>query len=165
MSYIAKRLAPEETILRAGQFHWTQKLAPWLALLFLGWLVIGIFIWIGELFRLKTTEFVVTNRRLILKRGLFNVKVDEMNLASIEGGHIDQGILGRIFGFGRLTISGRGEMSIPFPTMAHPSAFRATIESARVGLEQEPVPVTPAPKPDRKRSRRGKGSLMRTHRA
>lgn len=162
MSYIDRRLADGETVVRRGYFHWTQKLAPWLALIFLGWLVIGVFVWIGELFRLGTTEFVVTNRRVILKTGLFNVKVDEMNLASLEGGHIDQNILGRIFGFGRLTISGRGEMSIGYPTMAHPSAFRGAVESARMGLEAEPVPVTPAPEgPQRKR---GRGSMLRAHR-
>jgi uncharacterized membrane protein YdbT with pleckstrin-like domain len=167
MSYIAKRLPPGETIVRKGYFHWTQKAAPWLSLLFLGWLIIGIFLWIAELFRLGTTEFVVTNRRILLKRGLFNVKVDEMNLGSIEGGHIDQNFIGRIFGLGKLTISGRGEMSIPFPTMAHPSAFRAAIETARMELEHEPVMVAPvtAPVPAKKIREKGRKSVLQARRA
>ena len=102
MSYLAKRLAEHESVRHCGRFHWLQKLAPWLALIFLGWLVIGIFLWIGELVRLRTTEFMVTNRRILLKRGLFSVRVDEMNLSSIEGGHIRQSLIGRMFGFGRL---------------------------------------------------------------
>jgi uncharacterized membrane protein YdbT with pleckstrin-like domain len=147
MSYIVKRLAPGESILHEGRFHWLQKILPWLALIFLGILIIGVFIWIADLIRLKTTEMLITNRRVVLKRGFFNVKVDELNLASVEGAHIEQSFIGRIFGFGRLTLRGRGETEIVFPAMARPAQFRSALEAARMEDESRPVEVVAAANP------------------
>lgn len=139
MSYISKRLAPDEVIVAEGRFHWLQYVWPWLALIFLGILIIGVVIWIKEMVRLNTTDFIVTNRRIVLKKGIINVDVDEMNLSSIEGSHIEQSILGRIFGYGQLTVHGRGEMEIRFPTMAKAGEFRAAAEGARMEGEIHPV--------------------------
>ena len=139
MSYIDKRLAPGEVIVYRGAFHWLQHFWAWMALIFLGVLLIGIVIWIKEMVRLNTTNFVVTNRRIVLKKGIINVDVDEMNLSSIEGSHIDQSIIGRIFGYGRLTVRGRGDSRIHFPTMAHAGQFRAAAEGARMEGEVHPV--------------------------
>ncbi len=139
MSYIEKRLAPGEEVVREGRFHWLQWVWAWAALVFLGVFVIGIFIWVKEMFRLNTTDFVVTTRRVVMKRGLFRVQVDEMNLESIEGSHIDQSILGRIFGYGRLQMRGRGETKLDFPTMSHPGKFRSAAERARMEGEVRPV--------------------------
>ncbi|MEP7211037.1 MAG: PH domain-containing protein [Alphaproteobacteria bacterium] len=144
MSYIAKRLAPNEVIEVEGRFHWSQYLYAWAALLVLGVLVIGIVIWIREMVRLNTTEFVVTSRRVILKQGWLAVKSDELTLSSIEGSHIDQSIPGRLFGYGRLTIRGRGDTHLLFPTMAQPARFRAAAEAARMAEEARPVEVVPA---------------------
>lgn len=139
MSYINKRLAPGETLVHRGEFHWLQHFWAWVALLVLGVVLIGIVIWFREMVRLNTTDFVVTNRRIVLKKGIVNVDVDEMNLSSIEGSHIDQSILGRIFGYGRLTVRGRGDTKIRFPTMAHAAGFRAAAEGARMEGEVHPV--------------------------
>jgi uncharacterized membrane protein YdbT with pleckstrin-like domain len=144
MSYIAKRLAPGETIEVEGRFSWLQYVFPWAALLVLGVLLVGIVIWIREMVRLNTTEFVVTNRRVILKKGWLAVKSDELTLSAIEGSHIDQSFLGRLFGYGRLTIRGRGDTHLVFPTMARPGRFRTSAEAARMAEETRPVEVVPA---------------------
>ncbi len=169
MSYIAKRLAPGETILHEGRFHWMQRGAPWFALLFLGILVIGVIIWAAELVRLKTTEMYITNRRVVLKRGFFSVKVDELNLASVEGARIGQSFIARIFGFGRLTLRGKGETQIVFPSMNRPSSFRSALEAARMADEARPVEVAAAaapaagpPQERRKSGKRGSRELL-TH--
>jgi uncharacterized membrane protein YdbT with pleckstrin-like domain len=141
MSYISRRLAPGEEIVREGEYHWFQKTWPWLALLVLGILIIGIIIWAVALFRMATTRWAVTNRRVILKRGFFNAHVDELTLGSIEGAHVDQSIFGRIFGYGKLRLTGRGESHLEFPTMAHPNRFRSAIEEARIRSEARPVEV------------------------
>jgi hypothetical protein len=143
MSYISRRLAPGEEILHEGRFHWIQKAWPWVALLLLGLLVIGIIIWIAELVRMNTTRMVVTNRRVMLKRGFFSIKVDELTLASVEGAHVDQSIFGRMFGYGKLQLRGRGETHLQFPTMERPGQFRAAIEDARIRGEAQPVVASP----------------------
>jgi hypothetical protein len=143
MSYISRRLAAGESIVYEGRFHFFQKLVPWLALLLLGVFIVGIVIWAGELIRQATTRWAVTNRRVMLKRGFFQVHMDELTLESIEGAHVDQSILGRMFGFGKLTLRGRGDTHIEFPTMDKPSHFRAAIEDARMN-ERRPIDVAPA---------------------
>lgn len=141
MSYITRRLAPGEEVVAEGDFHWFQKTWPWLALIFLGIIVIGIIIWAVQLVRMGTTQWAVTNRRVLLKRGFWTVHVDELTLPSIEGAEVDQSIVGRIFGFGKLRLKGRGETVLDFPSMAHPNRFRAAIEEARMRAEVQPVVV------------------------
>ena len=131
MSYLAKRLAPSETIVAVGRFHWLQHFYAWALLVLLGIVLVGIAIWVREMFRLGTTEFIVTDRRIVLKQGFFNVRVDEVTLGSIEGAHIDQSLMGRLFNYGRLTIRGRGDTHLEFPTMANPAQFRAAAEGVR----------------------------------
>jgi hypothetical protein len=107
MSYITRRLAGGEEIIAEGRYHWFQKTWPWLALLFLGIIGIGIIIWAVALMRMATTKWAVTNRRVLLKRGFWTVHVGELTLPSIEGAEVDQSIFGRIFGFGKLKLKGR----------------------------------------------------------
>ncbi|HEV7694514.1 MAG TPA: PH domain-containing protein [Hyphomonadaceae bacterium] len=166
MSYISRRLAPGEKMVREGRFHFFQQLWPWLALLFLGIIVIGVIIFVREMFRLGTTRMAVTNRRVILKRGFFMVNADELTLGSVEGAHIHQSIFGRLFGYGRLTIRGRGDTELHFPTMANPAQFRAAIESARMQDEVKTVhvePETPADETSRDRKRRLKHEARAHH--
>lgn len=132
MSYLSKSLAPGETIVFRGRFHWMQQFYAWAILLLLGIVIVGIVIWVREMFRLNTAEFVVTNRRVVLKQGFFSVKVDEVTLNSVEGSHIDQSFLGRLFNYGRITIRGSGDTHLLFPTMADPAAFRAAAEGVRM---------------------------------
>ena len=145
MSYISRRLAPGEKIVREGHFHFFQLVWPWIALVLFGIIVIGIVIFVREMFRLNTTRMAVTNRRVILKRGFFVVNTDELTLGAIEGAHIHQSILGRLFGYGRLTIRGRGDTELRFPAMASPARFRAAIEDARMHDEVKSVHVEPEP--------------------
>jgi uncharacterized membrane protein YdbT with pleckstrin-like domain len=131
VSYFTRRLAPGEIIVATGRFHWLQHFYAWVLLVLLGIVLVGIAIWVREMFRLGTTEFIVTDRRIVLKKGFFNVRVDEVTLGSIEGAHIDQSLIGRLFNYGRLTIRGRGDTHLEFPTMANPAQFRAAAEGVR----------------------------------
>jgi hypothetical protein len=169
MSYMRKRLAPGETMVAEGRFHWSQYAAAWLALILLGWVIIGILIWARELARLNTTEFVVTSRRVVLKRGWLSVHVDELTLNSVEGAHVDQNMPGRIFGFGKLMLHGRGDTTIAFPTMARPAQFRAAIEGARIHEEDRPIEhlaqIVEGPTPARRLGRREQRQVAREQRA
>lgn len=129
-SYFDSRLYEGETIRRYGEFHWTSHMKSWLCLVFLGIFIIGIVMFVLQQIRLRTTDFVVTDRRVMLKRGLLTADVEEITLDAIEGSHIYQNIWGRIFNFGSLRIAGRGEMEICFPVMSEPGEFRAAAEQA-----------------------------------
>ena len=145
MSFLDTRLAPGETVVYRGRFSRMQYVYAWAILVLLGIFLIGIAIWIREMVRLNTTEFVVTNRRVVLKDGFFAVHVNELTLSAIEGSEVDQSFAGRLFGYGRLTMRGRGDTHLEFPTLDQPSRFRAAVEGARMAEEGKGAPSAPSP--------------------
>ncbi|MGH1398433.1 MAG: PH domain-containing protein [Alphaproteobacteria bacterium] len=78
-----------------------------------------------------TTEIAITNNRLVYKRGLVARQVGEMSIDRIEGVNVLQGILGRIFGYGRVAVRGMGVGEVVLPPLEEPIAFRKAIEKAR----------------------------------
>ena len=131
MRYIDESLADGETIIQRGQWPGVFWFGAWAALILLGIAIVGIFIFISSLIKMKTTDFAVTNRRVILKWGWLNRTTQELAVESIEGVSLDQSFIARIFGYGRVIVTGTGEARIVFPPMAHPVAFRRSIEAAR----------------------------------
>ena len=51
---------------------------------------------------------VLTDRRIITKRGLIARDTVEMNLGKVESLHVSQGLLGRMLNYGDLTVVGTG---------------------------------------------------------
>ncbi|RIJ27502.1 PH domain-containing protein [Henriciella algicola] len=139
MTYIEKHLNQGETIVRVGRFHWLWYARAWAALIIFGWLIVGLIYFIYEMIRLITTEFAVTDRRLIRKTGFIAANVDQMSLEAIEGASLRQGVIGRIFGFGNLDIDGRGEGEVDFPIMAAPAKFLKAVNEARSAAERAAV--------------------------
>lgn len=99
----------------------------WMAAL---WGVLAVF-FVRWALHMITTEFAVTNQRVILKRGLITRYTRELTIDSVESVALHQSVLGRLFNFGSLTITGTGDALIKFPPMAQPVAFRRAIESNR----------------------------------
>ncbi len=77
MKFIKSTLPDNETIEMEISFHWTHTLVAWLYLLFLGWLIIGVFLFISMYLEKWTTERALTNRRLFVKRGLIRRQLAE----------------------------------------------------------------------------------------
>jgi len=74
-----------------------------------------------------TTEFAVTDHRVIVKRGIFSLHTIEIALDKIESVDVDQTLLGRMLGYGTVTIRGVGSSWDPIPQIADPIAFRNAI--------------------------------------
>jgi uncharacterized membrane protein YdbT with pleckstrin-like domain len=127
MSYIQDSLGANERVVKEASFHWSYTLGAVLLAL----TVIGLVVAIPMLIRKATTEIGITTHRFIMKTGLFSLHTQEMAIHNIEGVKVDQGLFGRIFGFGRLRIEGTGVDAIELPTIADPVAFRAAIETAK----------------------------------
>lgn len=79
-----------------------------------------------------TTEIAITNNRLIYKRGLVARNVGEISIDRIEGVNVVQGVLGRIFNFGRIIVRGMGIGEVHLPPIQDPIEFRKAIERARL---------------------------------
>ncbi len=94
-------------------------------------LVLGLFKYAHMMIIKMTTEIAVTNKRIIYKRGLVARYVGEMNIDRIEGVNVLQGVLGRIFNFGRIMVRGMGVGEVVLPTIDDPIKFRRAIEKAK----------------------------------
>ena len=77
---------------------------------------------------IHVTEYAITNKRVISKKGLIVRNVAEINLGSIEGVNLKQGIFGRIFNFGSINISGRGTSNVEFSEVDKPVEIRKKIK-------------------------------------
>src|SRR3954451_7760545 len=131
MNYIERSLGANEKIVAIARFHWWYTVKAVLALVFLGWLLIGFYIFFQMMIRKWTTEIGVTTHRFVEKTGLFTLTTNEIALNNIEGVRVVQTFWGRMLGYGHLRIEGTGIDAIVLPDIADPVAFRAAIESAK----------------------------------
>ena len=136
MSYIEDSLSAGEKIESIFKLHWFAWMPMWL------WIILAIptigltlIVALYEFLRLRFTELGVTNKRVVLKKGIISRKTEEMKLTSIETVEINQGIWGRIFGFGTVKVTGRGISDVVFERIDDPMAVKRQIESV-----SNPVP-------------------------
>lgn len=142
MSYVDKSLVPNEQLMARGSWPLAFWIGAWAALLVLGIAIVGVIIFLRAAIIMSTTEFAVTDTRLILKRGWLNVKTQSINLSSVEGVQMEQSIWGKLLGYGRVMVTGTGDARLTFPPMANPGAFRRAIESARGTADRPPQEST-----------------------
>jgi len=87
-------------------------------------LLIGLLM-LWEAFVIKqTTELVVTSKRVIAKFGLLNRTIVEIKLRRFESVTIEQGLLGRLFNYGTITITGMGGVKTTVPNVVAPLKFK-----------------------------------------
>lgn len=149
MSYIARTLSTDETIKEEIRLHWLNYLpAIFFAILAALCLLIGFVelkegsfpqTWILTSILLITSlylflpsytkEMVVTNKRVIFKKGIISVHSEELYNAKIEAIEIWQSIMGRIFDYGTICFSGTGISQVYFKDIDNPRETKARIES------------------------------------
>jgi uncharacterized membrane protein YdbT with pleckstrin-like domain len=114
-----------------GVLEQIQALHPGVKIVAFFVLLLGILRFVQMMIVKATTEIAVTNKRLVYKRGLVARYVGEMNIDRIEGINVLQGVMGRIFGYGRIMVRGMGIGEVVLPPIAEPIKFRKSIEKAR----------------------------------
>lgn len=124
-SYIDGTLIKDERVTYIGHIS-LWSLAPLIALGFvtLPLFGLGLIFWGMAYIRYKTTELAFTNKRVIAKFGFISRQTIEINMSKIESIQVNQSILGRIFNFGKLIISGAGTPQAPIPGISNPMEFR-----------------------------------------
>jgi uncharacterized membrane protein YdbT with pleckstrin-like domain len=156
MKYVQRVLQPGETVAHEAHLHWLIFVPAMgfavLALAFLvgemffqpqepiiatTLLVIACFVALLALeaafrawVRRITTEFAVTDRRVIYKTGLFSRHTLEMNRSKVESVDVNQPVMGRLFGYGTIILRGTGSTLEPIHHIADPLTFRSHITAA-----------------------------------
>jgi uncharacterized membrane protein YdbT with pleckstrin-like domain len=172
MSYLDDHLLDGERIVYRAHLHWTIFGTAILVMLlgvalgiilylyepaywYLGAILIGIglLLAIPPLIRYVGTEFAVTNKRVLSKTGFIQRESDETLLSKVEAIAVDQGIVGRMLGFGTVRLTGSGGTEDAFAGISHPLEFRRQVQSQVVAYEERrgstPVPAATAPEGSR----------------
>jgi uncharacterized membrane protein YdbT with pleckstrin-like domain len=129
-SYVSNSLGPNEKIVYQAKVSWfSQMLLFALGCVLLFALGIGVVCWIIALVRIYTTELAITDRRVIAKFGLIRRSTIELRLEKIESVQVEQSILGRMFNYGSIVVSGAGASQAPIPGISFPLRFRGQLNS------------------------------------
>ena len=97
---------------------------------------IGLLLAIGPAIHYASSEFAVTDMRVVAKLGFIERESLETLLSKIEAIGVDQGIVGRMLGYGTITITGTGGTEESFPRIADPLEFLRQIQSQVVALDE-----------------------------
>jgi len=150
MSYVEKHLTPGEQIVFRTRLHpivlgssaffaacvlgiaalvVTRNALPpgTVGLLWLAAIVIAIGSLASPSLRWWTSEFVVTDRRVLVKIGLLSVHTLELMLPKVEAIGVDQPLAGRLLGYGTLRIVGTGGTVEEFERVARPDGLREAV--------------------------------------
>jgi uncharacterized membrane protein YdbT with pleckstrin-like domain len=150
MSYVAKHLMPGEAVVRETHLSRIVFIPAFILLALAGLLFVvvtrggsetqgamplpavflagAVLMFLWGMIRVGASEFAVTNKRVIVKVGLFNRHSTETLLRQVEGITVDQGILGRIFNYGTIVIEGTGSDRTPYKGIAGPLQFRLAVQ-------------------------------------
>jgi uncharacterized membrane protein YdbT with pleckstrin-like domain len=158
MSYIEENLSTGETVRYKTGYHWIVLLWPLIsgltigfvgtALLANGWLaarngvsypsviVLGaiacltaVALLAGGIVRRIATEVVVSNKRVLIKTGLFSRRSIEVLLTRVESVGMKQTLTGRILGYGTVVVNGIGGTREEFERIRHVDEFKRTVQA------------------------------------
>jgi uncharacterized membrane protein YdbT with pleckstrin-like domain len=157
MRYVRRVLLPGEAVAYYSRLHWiifTRAILA--AIICLGLVIAALYetgsptrslslaLWIAAaifavlalsaglraLVRRASTEFAVTDQRVIYKTGLLGRHTLEMNRSKVESVDVDQSILGRLLNYGTIIVRGTGGSLEPIRQVAAPLTFRGYITAA-----------------------------------
>jgi len=114
MGYISRHLGGNETIHYMVHHHW---------IIFFSWRSL-ITLLIYPISKILFYEFAITNKRIIVKTGVLQIRTVELSIEKIETINAEQPILGRILRYGDIIIVGAGGTIEKYQRVANPIRFR-----------------------------------------
>ena len=113
-SYVNGHLIKDEIVVYETKYHWVIFFS--LKSIF----TLTLYAW----FKRWLAEFVITNRRIVIKEGFIARRTFEMNLSKIETVNVDQSVMGRILNYGSIIIIGTGGITERVHNIARPMVFK-----------------------------------------
>jgi uncharacterized membrane protein YdbT with pleckstrin-like domain len=148
LSYLDRNLLTNEKVLFRTRLHWRLYVWPVLFTLFvmgpfavLLWLrgeqewspltvAIGLLWVLAAHIRRQSSEFAVTNKRVVIKIGVFKTRSVELLPSKVEGVTVEQDLWGKLFGFGDVVVTGSGGSKEAFAGIQRPFEFRRAMQEA-----------------------------------
>jgi uncharacterized membrane protein YdbT with pleckstrin-like domain len=158
MSYIDGNLLDGEQVVFRTRLHWLLFMAPVLLTVFvllpIAWLLfagswssfawiplsIAFFIFLAAFIKQQSSDFAVTNKRVMIKVGVFHTRSVELLLSKIEAIIVDQSLMGRMFDYGDIIVTGSGGTQESFSHIQSPLNFRRAVQSI-TDVERSPPRV------------------------
>lgn len=91
-------------------------------------LVLGFATFIKTYIQYRTSEYKITNKRVIMKTGWADQYSLELFLDRIEALFVRQNLLGRMLSYGNIVVVGTGGTQDVFYMLTHPLEFRRHVE-------------------------------------
>jgi hypothetical protein len=135
-------------------------------------IALGVILFLIYCATFMTTKVALTTRRLMLRKGILFVKLNNIDLEEIKGEYVDHGMLGRFFNYGEIHMDARFVQNFYVPNIADPyrllrainesravsgdtvvagdvalTPSLAVVETPEIKTEQVYVPVPPEPEP------------------
>jgi uncharacterized membrane protein YdbT with pleckstrin-like domain len=144
MSYIDSNLLPDERIIFRTKKSPILFLFPALLLIFCAyasnlmgqnqilhnvqWVpwVVTILIWSAVGLNYYTSEFAVTNKRVMMREGFFTRHANEMRLTTISQVNVEQSLIGQMVGYGSVSINAFG-VSDDYTLISNPNKFQQAV--------------------------------------
>lgn len=93
--------------------------------------LIGLGIFFTLFLEFISIEIGLTDHRVIYKKGLFFIQVEEIEFGDIRGEVVKHGFFGWILGYGRIHLDCRYVGDIEFPAIQNPHRFLRTMHKAK----------------------------------
>ncbi len=147
MSYIDGNLLAGERVVFRTRLHWKILVGPLLfavaSFLPVAWLMaqgtwtylvliapgLGLLILLAAVIRRQSSDFAVTNKRVMMKIGVFTTRSVELLLSKVEAITVHQSLGGRLFGYGDLVVTGSGGTEERFSNIQAPLELRRAVQS------------------------------------
>jgi uncharacterized membrane protein YdbT with pleckstrin-like domain len=160
MASIDRHLLPGERVVHRARPHWVMFLGPLLlaaAGAALGGILqyaagdywyagagvaaLALLLSLPAALRYATSEYAVTDKRVLARMGILERRSLETLLSKIEAIGVEQDLPGRLFGYGTITITGTGGTQETLARIAAPLEFRRQVQSQIVELEERRGPL------------------------
>ena len=124
-NYISETLIEGEKVTYEAKLHWV---------IFISFRSV-LTLFVHPILERVSSEFAVTNKRVIWKQGIVRRRTGEMTLGKIENVQVEQGIAGRIFNYGTVALVGTGGTRESFDLISAPLRFRKAILQGQDDME------------------------------
>jgi len=150
--YIDRTLLPDETILYRTKKHWIIFLTP-LALTIVAFFfffnanpfvvkisflpaLAAAFSWGYEFLDYFTSDYAITDKRILMKEGFFFRHTNDTRLSTIANVSVNQSLLGQLLNYGTVMINSFGGGTDPFTEIDGPFQFQKIMQAELEKVEK-----------------------------